>query len=107
MGTFPSRCTRVGMTDTLSPGTTGAEPHVGLEEPVSAAFAGAVQEEDRRPAQLRRIIGGDVDLIVIRSPADGDAAIEKSGLHLLHRQSNTEHQKEHVLRSCERLIYDP
>src|SRR6266516_1562935 len=81
-------------------------PH-RLLQAVVATHTRAMQKEDRWPARLGGVVGGNVDLIVIAPAAEGDAAIEKSGLHLLHRHSNTEHQEEHGLRSRERLIYDP
>ena len=59
------------------------EADVGLQQPVVAALAGAVQKEDRGPARLRRVVGRDVDLVVIRSAADGDVSIEESCLCLL------------------------
>ena len=48
-----------------------------------ASLPRAVQEENRGPTRLRRIVGGHVHLVAIGFTADGDAAIEEPRLHLL------------------------
>src|SRR2546428_11808309 len=57
----------------------GTQADVGLNETVVAPFSGTMQEEDRRPARLRGIIRGDVDLVAISSAADRNGPIEESG----------------------------
>jgi hypothetical protein len=62
------------------PADGAADPYFRLDEAVRAALAAAVKKENDRPRSRPRVICGDEDLVPIAVVANGERAIQETGL---------------------------